>query len=73
MGMLSTLLFSRKRDEKDLIDAYVWSHLAADYDPIQAGTSARIVIEEHCSDAQKKAAKKLISEWKRKWETDSKK
>ncbi len=34
MGTLSTLLFSRKRDEKDLIDAYVWSHLAADYDPI---------------------------------------
>src|SRR5262245_3420539 len=48
MGMLLTLLFSRKRDEKDLIDAYVWSHLAADYDPIQAGTSARIVIEEYC-------------------------
>ena len=73
MGMLSTLLFSRRQDEKDLIDAYVWSHLAADYDPIQAGTSARIVIEEYCSDAQKKAAKKLISEWKKKWETDSRK
>ncbi len=73
MGMLSALLFSRKRDEKDLIDAYVWSHLAADYDPIQAGTSARIVIEEYCNDAQKKAAKKLISEWKKKWESDPKK
>lgn len=73
MGMLSTLLFSRKRDEKDLIDAYVWSHLAADYDPIQAGTSARVVIEKYCSDAQKEDAKKTISEWKKKWETDPKK
>jgi len=73
MGMLSTLLFARQRNEKDLIDAYVWSHLAADYDPIQAGTSTRIVIEKYCNDAQTKAAKKLISEWKRKWETASKK
>ena len=72
MGMLSTVLFSRKRDEKDLIDAYVWSHLAADYDPIQAGTSGRVVIEKYCSDAQKEAAKEAISEWKKKWESDPK-
>ena len=70
MGLLSTLLFSRKRDDNDLIDAYVWSHLATDYDPIQAGTSARKVIEQYCNDSQKRAAKKVMSEWKKKWETE---
>jgi len=68
MGMLATLLFSRNRNEQDLIDAYVWSHLAAEYDPVQAMTSARVLIEEHCNEAQVKTAKKLISEWKKKWE-----
>ena len=72
MGMLATLLFSRQRDEGDLIDAYVWSHLAADFDQIQAGTSARMVIAEYCSDAQRKAAEKLITGWKKKWESDPK-
>lgn len=69
MGMLATLLFSRNQDEQDLIDAYVWSHLAAEYDPVQAGTSARVVIEKYCTKAQIKAAKKSIAEWKKKWKT----
>lgn len=68
MGMLATLLFSRNQNEQDLIDAYVWSHLAAEYDPVQATTSARGLIEEYCNEAQVRAAKKLISEWKKKWE-----
>ena len=67
MGMLASLLFSRNQGEQDLIDAYVWSHLAAEYDPIQAKTSARFLIEEYCNEAQVKAAKKSISIWKRKW------
>lgn len=67
MGMLATLLFSRNRNEQDLIDAYVWSHLAADYDPVQARTSARVLIEQYCNEAQVKTAKTLISEWKKKW------
>ena len=68
-GMLATLLFSRKQTEQDLIDAYVWSHLAAEYDAVQATTSARFLIEKYCNEAQGKAAKKVISEWKKKWET----
>jgi hypothetical protein len=68
MGMLATLLFSRNRNEQDLIDACVWSHLTAEYDPIQAETSVRILIEESCNEAQVKTAKKLISEWKKKWD-----
>ena len=67
MGMLATLLFSRNQNEQDLIDAYVWSHLAAEYDPVQATTSARILIAKYCNEAQIKAAKKSIAEWKRKW------
>src|SRR5262245_27958254 len=65
MGMLATELFSRSRDEQDLVDAYVWSHLAADYDPVQAMTSARSVIEGYCNDPQKERGEKAISEWKR--------
>ncbi len=67
MGMLATLLFSRNQNEQDLIDAYVWSHLAAEYDPVQATTSARVLIAKYCNETQRKAAKKSISEWKRKW------
>jgi hypothetical protein len=67
MGLLATLLFSRNHTEQDLIDAYVWSHLAAEYDPVQATTSARGVIANYCTEAQVKAAKKSIGEWKRKW------
>jgi TPR repeat protein len=67
MGMLSTLLFSRNEREQDLIDAYVWSHLAAEYDPIQASTSGRVLIEKYCNEGQTRAAEKLISKWRRKW------
>jgi TPR repeat protein len=71
MGMLAALLFSRNQSEQDMIDAYVWSHLAAEYDPIQATTSSRVLIEKYCGAAQEKAAKKLISGWKAKWESMS--
>jgi len=67
MGMLATLLFSRHRNDQDMIDAYVWSHLAAETDPVQAMTSARGVIEGYCSKAQANAAKKSMAEWKKKW------
>jgi hypothetical protein len=67
MGLLATLLFSRNRNEQDLIDAYVWSHLAAEYDPVQAMTSARVLIEQYCNEAQAKTAKTIVSEWKKKW------
>jgi uncharacterized protein len=74
MGMLSALLFSRftqkpkeKKDEKDLIDAYVWSHLAADYDPIQFSTTTRYAIEKYCTEEQANRAKKAMEAWKSKW------
>ncbi len=69
MGLLATELFSRSqgRDERDLIDAYVWSHLAAEYDGIQASTSARKVIERYCSAEQKRKAERAMAEQKRQW------
>src|SRR5262249_16332034 len=67
MGMVATELFSRSHDDQDLVDAYMWSHLAAELDPIQATTSARAVIERYCSSDQKKRAKKAMAEWKRRW------
>lgn len=72
MGLLATELFSRSRDEQDLVDAYVWSHLAAEYDPVQAMTSARSVIEGYCNDPQKERGEKAISEWKRRWTNEAK-
>jgi TPR repeat protein len=67
MGLLAAELFSRSRDEQDLIDAYVWSHLAAEHDPVQAMTSARSVIAQYCNDEQKKRGEQAIADWKRKW------
>lgn len=72
MGMLATELFSRHRDDQDLVDAYAWSHLAAETDPIQATTSARAVIEQYCNDDQKKRGKALMEEWKRTWANEAK-
>ncbi len=70
MGLLASALFSRfpqSRDDKDLVDAYVWSHLAAEYDPVQAATSARVLIEKYCNQDQKKRAERAMAEWKKKW------
>jgi len=70
MGILSTLLFSRfpqTKADQDLIDAYVWSHLAAEYDPIQFSTTTRMMIEKYCTEEQIKKAKKSMEDWKLKW------
>ena len=72
LGMLATTLFSRSRDDQDLVDAYAWSHLAAELDPVQAMTSARKVIEEYCKDEQKKRGEAVMAEWKRKWSSQGK-
>ena len=72
MGMLATELFSRSRDDQDLVDAYAWSHLAAELDPVQAMTSARSVIEQYCNTDQKKRGKSLMAEWKWKWSNEAK-
>ena len=72
MGLLATTLFGRSRDSQDLVDAYAWSHLAAELDPVQATTASRGVIEKYCSGDQKKRGKALMAEWKRKWADESK-
>jgi TPR repeat protein len=70
MGMLAVALFSRARDDQDLVEAYAWSHLAAELDPVQAVTSARGVIDQYCNDQQRERGKKAISDWKRKWSNE---
>ena len=76
MGLLATELFSGSRDgahdDQDLVDAYAWSHLAAEYDQVQAMTSARVVIEQYCNEEQKKKGQAAISEWKRRWSREEK-
>ena len=71
MGLLATELFSRSRDEQDLVDAYTWSHLAAEYDRVQATTSARRVIEQYCSEPQKERGERGIAEWKQRWASEA--
>ena len=71
MGLLATTLFARSRDERDLVDAYAWSHLAAELDPVQAGTAARGVIAQYCSDQQKQRGKSVMADWKRRWANDA--
>jgi len=70
MGMLAVAQFSRHRDEQDLIDAYTWSHLAAEMDPVQAMTSARVVIEKYCNKEQKKRGEEAMAEWKKRWSAE---
>jgi uncharacterized protein len=72
MGMLVPALLSRSHDDRDLVDAYAWSHLAAELDPVQAMTSARGVIEQYCNSDQKKRGKSVMAEWKRKWSKETK-
>jgi TPR repeat protein len=70
MGLLASALFSRysqSRNDKDLVDAYVWSHLAAEYDPVQATTSARVLIAKYCNEDQKKRGERAMAEWKKNW------
>lgn len=67
MGLLAAALFSRHRNDQDLVDAYVWSHLAAEYDEVQATTSARVLIEKYCDKDQKKRAERAMADWKKKW------
>jgi uncharacterized protein len=66
MGLLTPLLFSRHGDQ-DLVDAYAWSHLAAEYDEVQAVTSARVLLEKYCNEDQTKRAKRAMADWKKKW------
>ena len=73
MGMLASALFTRSQGHGDeLVDAYAWSHLAAEMDPIQAMTSARVLIEKYCSKEQTKRGKAAMAEWKRKWSNEKK-
>jgi len=76
MGLLVVELFQRSRDgqndDQDLVDAYAWSHLAAEADPVQAMTSARFLTEKYCTAEQQKRGKALMAEWKRKWSKEAK-
>jgi TPR repeat protein len=74
MGLLVSELFARSNGDRDqdLVDAYTWSHLAAELDPVQAMTSARFLLEEYCNDEQEKRGQAAMAEWKRKWASESK-
>lgn len=66
MGPLAVNLMSSDKDD-DMIRAYLWAVLAAEYLPIQRATSARHVIKGYLKPEQLQTAEKLIEEYKRKW------
>lgn len=76
MRLLVVEPFGRSRDDRnddqDLVDAYAWSHLAAETDPAQAMTSARFLMEKYCTREQEKRGQALMAEWKRKWSKEDK-
>lgn len=57
MGMLAAIL---AREDKNLPEAYAWSHLAAKYDPVQRSTSTRFVIEKYSTPEQISEGKRLM-------------
>ena len=69
MGLLASELFARSegKREQDLIDAYVWSHLAAELDPAHADTTGLRATERQLNAEQTARAQASMTEWKRRW------
>jgi hypothetical protein len=66
MGPLSVSYFNGDAND-DIIKAYVWAVLAAEYDPIQRMTTTKTLLEQYIKPDELKRANKLIEDYKRKW------
>jgi TPR repeat protein len=65
MGLLATLL--AQGSANDAVEAYAWSTLAAELDPIQAGTTLRFVLKENLSAEQLAQAEMMMGIWRERW------
>lgn len=68
MGLLATLL--ALGSPNDAVEAYAWSTLAAELDPIQAGTSLRFVLKENLSAEQIAQAEMMMGIWRERWKPE---
>jgi TPR repeat protein len=66
MGPLATSYFALNTSEAR-VKAYLWAELGAEYDPIQRGTTARVLIKMYLKPDELKQAESLIAEYKKNW------
>jgi hypothetical protein len=68
MGPLAVnLLLAANEKENNIIKAYMWAILAAEYLPLQKGTTTRYVIKSYLKPGQLEIANELINEYKTRW------
>jgi uncharacterized protein len=65
MGLLAALLAQGSKE--NVVEAYTWAALAAESDPVQAGTTTRFVLREYLSPEQIKEAEQLMIQWRARW------
>ena len=71
MGPLGVLYFGSDIEGANT-KAYLWVMLAAEYEPKQRATSARVLIKSYLKPDELIEANKLISEYKEKWKNKEK-
>lgn len=68
MGPLAASLFGNAgENRKDMIKAYVWAMLAADYLETQKYTTTRLVIKSYLKEDELERANKIIEAYRNKW------
>ncbi len=71
MGPLASLLTGLDEGiEPDFVMAYAWSHLAAELDPVQGGTTLRFTLEAIVTPRQRAEAEKVVADLKAGWGLD---
>lgn len=66
MGPLAVNYFGSNADQAN-VNAYLWAMLAAEYDPRQQATTARVLIKSYLSPGELKKAESLIKAYLDKW------
>jgi TPR repeat protein len=66
MGPLGVTYFSSGGPDA-MVKAYLWAMLAAEYDPRQQGTTARVLIKQYLKPEELEKAEKLIAQYKLNW------
>jgi len=66
MGPLAVSYFMGS-EKPDIVKAYMWAVLAAEYDPVQRFTTTVTLIKMYMKPAELDAANKLISDYESKW------
>ena len=69
MGLLSGLYIQKSiNNRKFMVDALVWAEIAAAYDPIQRGTTARNLLKTYMSLEELKITEQILKKKKKKFE-----